>query len=362
MGPVGATRATRAPKAPPTVHKGRLPGSVRILRSNETPRPAPDPMKTGIRLLVPKGVVTKLSLRLSQADNSPTEGAFGQWLMFEPDGDPEEPPTPKAETTPLTVGTEGEPPPAVSLDETSARETVPLRPGSYRIFFSLPLGDPPPGESVAPLVWSVPVKVRKEQVREVNVAIPTVTADQVARVTLLKAGPMTPFNQMAFEPIESGGAVTTRWEAFAPETGWPETTTATLLAGTYRVTMGASAQGRFSILTYTLPQPVKLSGVMEFPFQRPQFHTLNLFVRDRKGAPLPGASLTLHGDSGTFMFLESAMEPISVRVPEGRYTVRCMLFDREKQREVTLESGLDMSRDQERTWNAPTTALDFGLR
>jgi hypothetical protein len=348
--PIHATEIQPAPKMPKVIYKGHKNKHIHILKPGAKPKDLSKQVITGAELVVPAGASELLSFRFALPNASPAEGAFGGWTAFSPDKEDDFSTTPAADNAKPVVHS-----------DTEKRQKVSLLPGAYTAYFSMPLADSAPGESVAPLVWTQPVRVKRGKMDEFRVEIPTFSADRIAHIHLKKAGPMTPFNQLTLEPV-SPDRLTSRWEYLMGDAGWPsDEFPATLLTGKYRLILNASNGGAFSTLRYEYADPITVTEGMTLPFQRPLFHTLKAQITDRKGAPLPGVPLTLHGPGETFMFLDSRSGSINVRVPEGRYTIKATLFDKNRDREVTLEKDLDLSHDQERVWKTPVTAIDFGF-
>ncbi|MBW3623928.1 MAG: hypothetical protein KY468_11025, partial [Armatimonadetes bacterium] len=256
--------------------------------------------------------------------------------------------------------------PTISLSAAPEfRQTVPLFPGSYQVRFSDPVPANPLEEMSGTLHWLEPVRLRKEQLAELKVTIPAIPKEAISHVRLKKAGPMAPFTSLTMEPVsgtDRSGVMTSRWDYFSVEQLWPDEVKVNLLPGSYRMILSAPAGPGYSSLKYEVPEPATLgSGTVEVPIQRPTFHTLKAGLTDRKGTPLRGTPLLLYGSGQTTVVLDSGPGNIEVRIPEGRYTVRALIFDDKGSREVTLERNLDLSKDQERAWKAPTTAIDFGF-
>jgi hypothetical protein len=323
------------------------------------PKP-PEPFKpTGVDLAMPHVEGDAPLFRVTTPDGDPAEGAFGQWSPFTPD---------EADPSTADAGTTAGHPPSVTPTKTpftvdpNLHQTVSLLPGTYEIHFSLPVPADPLQELNGTFTWSQSLRVSKEKLTPVNVTMPALPQGGIAHVRIKKAGPMTPFNQLTLEPVDTkGGGPVSRWDYLPVEAVWPDDVRATLFPGRYRMILTAPGGDAYSSLRYEFPAPVTLGGAAEIPVQRPVFHTLKARFTDRKGNPLIGAPVMLHGTGDTSVVTDSGRGEISVRVPADTYTVRVLVFDDKGSREVTLDRKLDLSTDQERSWKAPVNTIDFGF-
>lgn len=351
--PAFALKIKRAPKRAPIYGNSKRVKPAPPSRTTNTLNPSATSLKfAGVVLILPQEAAEKPSFRVLKTDGQSAEGAFGQWSPYLA-SDPEE----------LRLVTQATSP-TQSLLSTDQHQIVPLLPGSYRVFFSLPVPANPLEEFSGTMVWSVPVKVKKETLTDVPILIPAVPPEGVAHVRIKKAGPMTPFSVLSLEPVPSkGGAppLESRWEYIPLEPIWPDEVRVALLPGRYRMILSAPGGGAYSSLRYEFPEPITVAGTGEIPIQRPKFMSLKATLVDRNGTPLMGTPLMLHGTGDTVIVTDSLQGSIDIRLPVDRYTVRALVFDDRGSREVTLDRKLDLSTDQSRSWKAPTTAIDFGF-
>jgi hypothetical protein len=245
-------------------------------------------------------------------------------------------------------------------------QRVPLPPGSYDIHFSSPIPTTTLVDYSIPLMWTVSAKVKKGKATTVSVNPPNITPDRIAHVDFIPSGSHEPFNSFSIELTSTDHKdekLTGRWDYIAPNEGWALSIPLTLIKGEYRVTLAASSFGAFDTLRYEFPDPLKVesSGQLILPF--PKFHRLQADISDRKGVPLLGIPLIFKGKGNTTAMADTRGGRISMMLPEGDYEVKALVFnDKGDQVEKTLEDKLDMSEDRTKSWKAPMTAIDFGIR
>jgi hypothetical protein len=352
--PAGAVKVTPAKKRKPT-HVGK---AVRnYIKDPQFPQPLfqPNPNLpfTGVILSMPADAAAYPSYLVSLPNGDDPPGVIkSSWSEFAPDEGNGDPKTATLVTAP-------------SAAEKTKR--ISLSPGKYKVTFSM--SPPTDAENLldysVPVVWSETARVKKNKGCVIHVRLPDLSPDKIAHVNLVPKGTTEPFNSFSLVSASSdrnAGDLISRWDFFAPATGWPESIPLSLLKGRYRLTLSATALGAFSSIRYELPEPLNVVSSGEISFSFPKFYRLSATFIDRKGQSLIGVPLMIHGEGETMAFADTGGGHVDILLPEGRYKIKALVLDKHgDQKEATLEDGLEIKGDLARTWKAPTTTIDFGF-